>query len=56
MPFCPKCGREVSEETTFCPQCGYNLKVGVSAEKTSGQGASAVVPEEVKGGAGRASA
>jgi hypothetical protein len=49
MPFCPKCGREVSEDTKFCPQCGQNLKVGVTPENTSGQGASAIVPEEVRG-------
>jgi hypothetical protein len=49
MPFCPKCGKEISEGFMFCPQCGQNLKVGVTPENTSGQGASAIVPEEVKG-------
>jgi hypothetical protein len=49
MPSCSKCGKEVSEDTRFCPQCGQNLKVEVTPENTSGQGASAVVPEEVKG-------
>jgi hypothetical protein len=49
MPFCPNCGKEVSEDTKFCPQCGQNLKVGVITENTSGQGESAIVPEEVKG-------
>jgi len=49
MPFCPKCGKEVSEGARSCPQCGQNLKVGVTPENTSGQGASAIVPEEVKG-------
>jgi hypothetical protein len=49
MPFCPKCGKEVSEGFTFCPECGQRLKVGVAAENTSGQGESAIVPEEVKG-------
>jgi hypothetical protein len=49
MPFCPKCGREVGEDTRFCPQCGQDLKVSVSAENTSGQGSSAIVPDEVKG-------
>jgi hypothetical protein len=49
MAFCPKCGKEVGEGFTFCPQCGYNLKVEVTQENTSGQGASAIVPEEVKG-------
>jgi hypothetical protein len=49
MPFCPKCGKEVSVDARFCPQCGQNLKVGVTPGNTSGQGASAIVPEEVGG-------
>jgi len=49
MPFCPKCGKEVSDEIKFCPQCGQNLKVEVTPDNTSGQGESAIVPEEVKG-------
>jgi hypothetical protein len=49
MPFCPKCGKEVSVDARFCPQCGQDLKVGVTPGNTSGQGASAIVPEEVKG-------
>ncbi len=49
MPFCPNCGKEVSEDAKFCPQCGQNLKVGVTPENTSGQGELATVPEEVKG-------
>ena len=49
MPFCPKCGKEVSEDTKFCPQCGQSLKAGATPENTSGQGESAIVPQEVKG-------
>lgn len=49
MPFCPNCGKEVSEDAKFCPECGQSLKVGVTPENTSGQGESAIVPEEVKG-------
>ena len=49
MPFCPKCGKEVSEDAKFCPQCGQDLKAGVTPENTSGQGESAIVPQEVKG-------
>jgi hypothetical protein len=49
MPFCPKCGKEVSEGVNFCPQCGQGLKAGVTPGNTSGQGESATVPEEVKG-------
>ena len=49
MPFCPKCGKEVSEGVSFCPECGQRLKVGVTPENTSGQGKLAIVPEEVKG-------
>lgn len=25
MPYCPKCGAEVSEEINFCPKCGAVL-------------------------------
>ena len=25
MPFCPNCGKEVSEDTKFCPKCGNRL-------------------------------
>jgi len=50
MPFCPNCGKEVSEGVKFCPDCGQRLKtVLTTAENTSGQGESAIVPEEVKG-------
>ena len=27
MPYCRKCGSEVSEDMTFCPRCGAALKV-----------------------------
>jgi len=49
MPFCPKCGREISEGFMFCPECGQGLKVGITPDNTSGQGELATVPEEVKG-------
>jgi TM2 domain-containing membrane protein YozV len=26
LPFCPKCGREVTEEMNICPYCGNPLK------------------------------
>jgi hypothetical protein len=28
MPFCPDCGKEVSEDTRFCPECGRPLTAG----------------------------
>jgi len=31
LPYCPKCGNEVSEETAFCPKCGAPLKVEARA-------------------------
>jgi len=49
MPFCPNCGKEIGEGGSFCPRCGQGLKVEVTPENTSGQGGSAIVPEEVKG-------
>jgi hypothetical protein len=33
MPFCPSCGKEVSEGITFCPECGERLKKGVTPEE-----------------------
>lgn len=29
MPYCPKCGSEVSEDMRFCPKCGAAVKAGV---------------------------
>ena len=26
MPFCPKCGEEISEDDEYCPKCRYPLK------------------------------
>jgi RNA polymerase subunit RPABC4/transcription elongation factor Spt4 len=26
MPFCPNCGKEVSEDMEFCPECGEKLE------------------------------
>src|SRR4030042_2039909 len=26
MPYCPKCGKEVKDDSVFCPYCGENLK------------------------------
>ncbi len=34
MPFCPNCGKEVSQGTKFCANCGYDLSragPGISA-------------------------
>ncbi len=28
MPYCPKCGKEVSEDAVYCPNCGASLKEG----------------------------
>ena len=25
MPYCPKCGKEVLEDTTYCPHCGSHI-------------------------------
>ena len=27
MPFCPKCGKEVSPEASYCTSCGASLRV-----------------------------
>ena len=26
MPYCPECGKEVTENTDFCPHCGAKLR------------------------------
>jgi len=33
MPFCAKCGKEVSEDMEFCPECGQRLKEGFTPEE-----------------------
>jgi len=34
LPFCPKCGNEITEEMKYCPKCGASLKAEtVSYEK-----------------------
>ena len=30
MPFCSKCGTEVSEDASFCPNCGQTLSVSAA--------------------------
>jgi len=33
MPYCPRCGKEVSEEVRFCPDCGASLRVSRRARE-----------------------
>jgi len=49
MPFCSICGKEVGHTDSFCPNCGQRIRTGISPDNTSGQGESAIVPEEIKG-------
>ena len=30
MPFCPKCGTEVSSDAVFCPKCGAQVTAGAA--------------------------
>ena len=32
MPYCPECGKEVTEDSEFCPHCGAELPLPESAE------------------------
>ncbi len=40
--FCPNCGNEVPDDSSFCPKCGKEIKTGNVDNKGSQQGASAV--------------
>ena len=33
MPYCPRCGKEVSEDARFCPDCGASLRVSRRARE-----------------------
>ena len=35
MPYCPKCGKEVADDTRFCANCGASL--GESAQPAAGR-------------------
>jgi|GEM_PF-752177 len=35
MPFCPNCGKEVSQDVSFCPGCGARLKIQEKSETHS---------------------
>jgi uncharacterized membrane protein YvbJ len=37
MPFCPKCGNQVTPEAAFCSKCGHPLKQAPSSSLTSEQ-------------------
>jgi len=45
MPFCPNCGKEVTEDTKFCPECGKRL-----IKTQSEQPATSALYKEVSGG------
>ena len=34
--FCPKCGKEITEDAVFCPYCGYKIKNDESEKQTKG--------------------
>ncbi len=33
MPFCPNCGKEVSEGVSFCSECGRRLAIGQDVKR-----------------------
>ncbi len=37
MPFCPNCGKEVAEGSSFCPECGQRLEKLSTPEKSREQ-------------------
>jgi len=40
MPFCPSCGKEISENVSFCSNCGAKVLVGSTAETKDSTGKS----------------
>jgi TM2 domain-containing membrane protein YozV len=34
MPYCPKCGKEVTEDMNVCPYCGNPLRIGTVYQPT----------------------
>jgi hypothetical protein len=42
MPFCPKCGEEVSEDESYCTNCGENLRKTDIDSRPSGAQAGAM--------------
>lgn len=34
MPYCPKCGKKVSEDASFCPYCGAQVKAEAAPPPT----------------------
>ena len=35
MPYCPYCGRQVSEDMSFCPGCGAALSSEIKSYNVS---------------------
>lgn len=35
--FCPKCGKEVVDGTSFCPYCGTNLETGAAPKNSASE-------------------
>jgi len=34
LPYCPKCGNEVTKEIEYCPKCGASLKAEMVSRET----------------------
>jgi len=49
MPYCPKCGVEVSETDTFCRRCGFNLTQLETLPSTPEAAVKAVVTQRIDG-------
>jgi len=47
MPYCPKCGNEITEEMTFCTNCGASLKEGFKAPGSERYGSEAGATEHL---------
>lgn len=49
MPYCPRCGKEVAQDTKFCHNCGADLRPGGRPTADAGVGRAEKSEKEEKG-------
>jgi len=48
MPYCPKCGKRISEASNFCKACGYELEAEETPVGTEKAESKVVIPEQAE--------